>query len=238
MKKIFWLIILTILIAASLTACSVVQESSDNTCENSDFTNSIVDPDPSATNSLSVISDDIISEYDIEAIRKNYNEDKPIIDTRLIDLDFDGEEELLVLTTWARPHVFEVWEKNNGEMELTCRFGAGKLDWIDKISLEQGEIDGKKVYLFSFSMSSGIMTADEVLSVVRETADGYEVEHLLSRGRIDYFDIPEPFIKEFYRKGWSRGDIGMDADYGDITKEEYERLYKEYTGGISVDTSA
>ncbi len=180
-------------------------------------------------------NDNTISENDVKTVIDSYPEDRPVHDAQLIDLDFDGDEELLVLVSWANPNVFEVWEKNSGKMELTCRFGAGKLNWIDKISLEKGVIDGERVYLFSFSMSGeNSMTADEVLSVVKKTADGYEVEHLLSRGRIDYAGIPEPFTKEFYRKGWSKYDIGMDADYGDITKEEYIEMYKNYTG-ITLD---
>ncbi len=180
-------------------------------------------------------NDNTISENDVKTVIDSYPEDRPVHDAQLIDLDFDGDEELLVLVSWANPNVFEVWEKNSGKMGLTCRFGAGKLNWIDKISLEKGVIDGERVYLFSFSMSGeNIMTADEVLSVVKKTADGYEVEHLLSRGRIDYTGIPEPFTKEFYRKGWSKYDIGMDDKNAYITKEEYIELYKEYTG-ITLD---
>ncbi len=227
MKK-FYSIILTALIAASLAGCSNSQENSGDT--STDPAIPISDPDTPATNQP-VVSDDTVSENDVKTVIDSYPEDRPVRDAQLIDLDFDGEEELLVLAAWANPNVFEVWEKNSGKMELACRFGAGKLNWIDKIALTQGEIDGEKVYLFSFSMSGeNSMTADEVLSAVKKTADGYEVEHLLSRGRIDYTGIPEPFTKEFYRKGWNRGDIGMDKDYGDITKEEYDKLYKEYTG--------
>ncbi len=227
MKK-FYSIILTALIAASLAGCSNSQGNSGDT--STDPAIPISDPDTPATNQP-VVSDDTVSENDVKTVIDSYPEDRPVRDAQLIDLDFDGEEELLVLAAWANPNVFEVWEKNSGKMELACRFGAGKLNWIDKIALTQGEIDGEKVYLFSFSMSGeNSMTADEVLSAVKKTADGYEVEHLLSRGRIDYTGIPEPFTKEFYRKGWNRGDIGMDKDYGDITKEEYDKLYKEYTG--------
>ncbi len=231
MKKILSISFLAALITVSLTACSNVQESTNNTSTDSSSTNPIVDSDSPATGISSALSDNIISDDDVETVRKSYSEDRPVIDTMLIDLDFDGEEELLVLTTQANPKVFEAWEKNSGEMELACSFGAGKLNWIDKISLKQGEIDGERVYLFSFSMSGeNNMTADEVLSVVKKTADGYEVEHLLSRGKITYPDIEEPFSKEFYRKGWNKSDIGLDKDYGDISKEEYEKLYKKYTG--------
>ncbi len=228
MKK-FYSIILTALIAASLAGCSNSQENSGDT--STDPAIPISDPDLPGTNLPPAVSDDTVSENDVKTVIDSYPEDRPVRDAQLIDLDFDGEEELLVLAAWANPNVFEVWEKNSGKMELACRFGAGKLNWIDKIALTQGELDGEKAYMFSFSMSGeSNMTADEVLSVVKKTADGYEVEHLLSRGRIDYTGIPEPFTKEFYRKGWNRGDIGMDKDYGDITKEEYDKLYKEYTG--------
>lgn len=230
MKK-FYSIILSALIVASLTGCNESQENSDNTSTNLSLKKLTTDTDLSATGISSALSDNIISDDDVETVRKSYGEDRPVIDTKLIDLDFDGEEELLVLTTQANPKVFEAWEKNSGEMELACSFGAGKLNWIDKISLKQGEIDGERVYLFSFSMSGeNNMTADDVLSVVKKTADGYEVEHLLSRGKITYPDIEEPFSKEFYRKGWNKYDIGPDKDYGDISKEEYEKLYKKYTG--------
>ncbi len=227
MKKIYSAI-LTVLIAASLAGCSNSREISGGT--STDPATPISDPDTPATNQPAV-SDDTVSENDVETVRSSYGEDRPVIDTKIIDLDFDGKDELLVLTTQANPKVFELWEKNGGTMELACSFGVGKLNWIDKIELKQGDLDGEKAYMFSFSMSGeSNMTADEVLSVVKKTADGYEVEHLLSRGKITYPDIAEPFTKEFYRKGWNKSDIGMDKDYGDITKEEYDKLYKEYTG--------
>ncbi len=98
------------------------------------------------------------------------------------------------------------------------------------LSLKEGRVSGEKVYLFSFVYDEGNnMKADEVLSAIRKTTNGYDVEHLLSRGTITYPDIAEPFIKNFYRKGWSKRDIWLDQDYGDISKEEYDRLYKEYT---------
>ena len=121
--------------------------------------------------------------------------------------------------------------QEDGKMNPVYSFGAGKVNFIDEISLKEAEINGEKVYLFSFAYDEGNnMKADEVLSMIGKTADGYEVEHLLSRGTITYPDIAEPFTKAFYRKGWSKYDIGLEQDYGDITEEEYNGLYKEYTG--------
>lgn len=192
--------------------------------------------DSSAVQNISAESDmqtpdEIISESDIETVKDNYtNDGRTVYDAQIIDLDLDGETELLVLTHQANARVLELWDKSGGEMELLYSFGAGKVNFIDELSFEEGRIDGEKAYLFSFSYDEGNnMKADEVLAGVVKTADGYDVEYLLSRGTITYPDIGEPFTKEFYRKGWGKGDIGMDQDYGDISKEEYDKLYEEYT---------
>ncbi|MBD5383990.1 MAG: hypothetical protein HDR72_03200 [Ruminococcaceae bacterium] len=232
MKKFFAIIILTALIAVSITACSAGRESSDNAgagllpSNSSSFSNS------STEISSPILSGETISENDIETVKKTYSdEDRTVYATKIIDLDFNGTNELLVLTQQANPKVFEVWAKSDGKMNSVYSFGAGKVDFIDKISLKESEVNSEKVYLFSFMYDEGNnMKADEVLSMIRKTADGYEVEHLLSRGTITYPDVAEPFTKEFYRKGWSKYDIGLEQDYGDITKEEYDRLYEEYIG--------
>ncbi len=198
-------------------------------CDNSETSGSASDSGNSIP--MSDSADNSISDNDIETVKESYiGEDRPIYDTKIIDLDFDGKDELLVLTSMANPKLFEIWEKSDDGMTLNCSFGAGKVNYIDKISLKEGKIDGEKVYMFSFAYDEGNnMKADEVLSAVRKTENGYEVEHLLSRGTITYPDVAKPFTKEFYRKGWDKGDIGLEQDYGDIAKEEYDRLYEEYT---------
>jgi len=212
------------LIAVLLTACGGTQESAGSSATAGSAS--------LAAGSSSAGAGNAISQEDVETVKKSYGEERPVYDTEMLDLDFDGEDELLVLTAQANPKEFEVWEKNAGAMDLVCAFGAGKVNWIDEIALKQGEIDGEKAYLFSFAYDEGnSMKADEVLSAIWKTADGYEVEHLLSRGTITYPDIAEPATKEFYREGWSKYDIGMDQEHGDISKEEYEKRYKEYMGG-------
>lgn len=233
MKKYFSIIILTALVSAQLTACSDVHGSGNDTNTNSSPTYSSAYSDLSTEISSPLLSDEIISENDIETVKNAYgSEGKTVYDAKIIDLNFDGKDELLVLTQQANPKVFEVWEKSGGKMNSVYSFGAGKVNFIDKISLKKGVVNGEKVYLFSFSYDEGYsMKADEVLSAIKKTTDGYEVEHLLSRGTITYSDIAEPVTKAFYRKGWSKYDIGLDKDFGDITQEEYNRLYEKYTGG-------
>lgn len=231
MKKILTTI-LALSFAISLTACNSVQENGN------DVSTDLLSPysstlhDPSTEIGLPTTSDETISKSDIETVKSNYSsEDRSVYDAQIVDLNFDGKAELLVLTQQANPKVLEVWAKSNGKMNYVCSFGAGKVDFIDTISLKEGKINGEKVYLFSFAYDEGNnMIADEVLSAIIKTTDGYDVEHLLSRGTISYPDIAEPFTKEFYRKGWSKRDIGLEQDYGDISEEEYDRLYKEYTG--------
>lgn len=232
MKKYFSIIILTTLISVSLTACSDVHESGNDTNTNLSPTYSSVYSDLSTGISSPLLSDEIISEIEIETVKNAYSsKGKTVYDAKIIDLNFDGKDELLVLTHQANPKVFEVWEKNGGKMNSVYSFGTGKVNFIDKILLKKSEVNGEKVYLFSFSYDEGnAMKADEVLSAIKKTTDGYEVEHLLSRGTITYSGIAEPAAKAFYRKGWSKYDIGMDNDYGDISKEEYDRLYEEYMG--------
>ncbi len=231
MKK-FLTAILAVSFAVSLAACNSVQENGDDvkTDSSSSYSSTIHDS-PADIHSLAT-SNETISEDDIETVKRNYSsEDRRVYDAQIIDLNFDGKSELLVLTQQANPKVLEVWEKSGGKMNCVCSFGAGKVNFIDVISFKEGKVNDEKVYLFSFAYDEGNdMKADEVLSAVRKTADGYDVEHLLSRGTITYPDIAEPFTKEFYRKGWSKRDIGLDQDYDDISKEEYDRLRKEYTG--------
>lgn len=219
MKKAFS-VVLAAVIAATFTACGSDKGNSSGENQSSSSINE----------STSAVLNGDIEQNDIENVKKTYSDtESTVYDTKKIDLDVDGKDELLVLASYGNNRQFSVWEKNGGEMNKACDFGAGMVKWIDKISLDEAEIDGEKVFLFSFKFSGeNSMTAD-VLSEIRKTADGYEVNHLLSHGTIEY-NTAEPATKEFFRKGWSKYDIALDGDFGDISKEEYERLYKEYIG--------
>lgn len=231
MKKTILTTILALSFAVLSAGCNSVQENGSDKGANSSSSLNIL-AEPSAESGSPTVPGKTISDSDIKTVKSNYDsEDRPVYDACILDLDFDGEDELLVLTSQVNPKVLEVWEKNSGKMERVSSFGAGKVNYIDKISFKEGEVDGEKAYLFTFAYDEGgSMKADEVLSAVKKTSDGYEVEHLLSRGTITYSDIREPFAKVFYRKGWNKGDIGMDQDYGDISKEEYNRSYEKYMG--------
>lgn len=219
MKKVFS-VVLAAVIAASFTACS--SDKGNSSAENQSSS--------SVNEGASAALNDDIEQNDIENVKKTYSEtESTVYDTKTIDLDGNGKDELLVLASYGNNRQFSVWEKNGGEMNKTCDFGAGNVKWIDKISLDEAAIDGEKAFLFTFKFGGeNSMTAD-VLSEIRKTADGYEVNHLLSHGTIEY-SLSEPVTKEFFRKGWSKYDIALDGDFGDISKDDFEKLYKEYTG--------
>ena len=221
MKRIIYAF-LTAFIATLFTACNSFKENGVSSTTTTSTSES----------GLVVSLGDIIAEIDIESVIKSYSEKKEkVYDTSFVDIDFDGENELLVLASYGNNRRFSVWENKNGNLTKTADFGEGKVKWIDKISLKESEIDGERVFMFSFKFSGENSMEADVLSAIRKTANGYEVEHLLSHGTITY-QTSEPFTKEFYRKGWSKYDLGIDGDFEDITRDEYNRLYEMFTKDI------
>ncbi len=151
-----------------------------------------------------------------------------VLDAVAYDIDFDGTEEILVLYCEAVNciAVFETWE--NGETVLDASFGAGTLKWTDSLELKSYEDEKEKYAYFTFHYDNGgVMKCDVIEAVKRENGE-YKTEYLLSWGTLYYSDIPEPIFKEFYRIGWNQTDIGLDGDYGDISREEFLEIYKKY----------
>lgn len=179
---------------------------------------------PIATQSEGAAS---ITQEDIDkAISLVESEDFKILDTAVCDIDFDEQNELLVLQTWGIPEI-RVFEKENGELTEGARFGFGKLNYIDKLELYPFEEDGESYYYFSFAFDNGgVMKANVLASITH--GDSYEVEYLLSHGTLSYTDIPEPYIADFYRIGWNQNDVAMVGNFNDITKDEYLELYRKY----------
>lgn len=238
-KPAFWIVLAAVILCVAVAVCFLTNPKKSDNSNESDSMISEDSANASQTfekedESLSTTSSDDSAIYysDVETVKEIYrNQERTVFDAQIIDLDFDGKNELLVLTHLANPKVLEVWEKNGGEMKLTSSFGAGKVNWINDISLwEKTTADGKRMFLFSFTFGGENSMTAEVLSAIVKTANGYDVEHLLSCGTITYSDIAEPFTKVFFRKGWSKFDVGMNGDFGDITQEEYIAMYKYYTG--------
>ncbi len=182
-------------------------------------------------------SSDVAAEQDItaqdiaQATAAVVTDEVRVLDTQFCDLDFDGQEELLLLSSWGKNEA-HVFEKENGVLTESAVFGMGKLNYISELGLIPRSAAGESYHYFTFSFDNGGVMSAEVLAAVYSRESGYEVEYLLSYGLLDYSDIPEPFSQEFYRKGWSKDDIAMDTDYDDITREQFVQLYEQYTGTL------
>ncbi len=180
----------------------------------------------------------------LDALRKELVENQKILASEaaiyvnnyaVCDLDFDGEDEILVVNTFGTPMV-HVFGKNGETYKSESVFSMKALDYTDyKLVLKPYENGDERYYYFTFHNGGGTMEAD-VLGAIKPLGNGYEAEYLYSWGTLDYKDISEPVKKEFYRKGWDKYDIALtDSNPNDIPKEELAEILKMY--GITLDES-
>lgn len=184
---------------------------------------------PTGNNADALSGGENITENDIQlACEEIENKGLSILDTKLLDLNFDGTDELLILTSWGRNEIY-VFSKSSGEMYEESSFGMGKLDYVSSLELYPYTADNEEYYCFSFHFDNGGVMSCDVLAAIKCDETRYSVEYLLSWGTLDYSDLPEPIVKEFYREGWNQTDIALDADYNDLSREEFMALYEKYT---------
>ncbi len=146
------------------------------------------------------------------------------------DLNFDGTNELVLLTTWGKNEIF-TYNKVDGKMVQTAQFGMGYLNYIETLDLYHYENGDEKYYYFTFEYDNGTMKAD-VLSSIQPTSDGYEVKHLLSSGIINY-NLQPNVGTAFFREGWSHTEIGIGVEYHDISAAEYYERMKQYPAALN-----
>ena len=198
--------------------CSLILTS----CSNADVSQSMTFSDNSATT---------ITEEDVEWAKETIKSDEiTILDADIYDLDFDGQDELLILSSWGRPEI-HVFEKNNGVMLENSVFGMGYLNHIETLELHPYISRDNNYHYFSFRFDNGGVMVADVLAAVIPCDGSYTIEYLLSQGTLTYSDIPEPFSVDFYRRGWNKADIAIGVDYNDLTQEQFIELYEQYTQG-------
>lgn len=155
------------------------------------------------------------------------NSDFTAIYSEIYDIDYDGDDEVLILAD-VPFRAISVFEKENGKMVQTDTFGMGDLNNVKSLVLHTYSNDGEKYPYFIFHFYNGGVMNCNVVAAIKPADDSYSIEYLLSFGTLNYTDIPEPVTKEFYRIGWNKTDIDMDGDYNDISKEEFMELYEKY----------
>lgn len=179
----------------------------------------------------------------ISAVKKSVsdtvtsNTGEPIADDELArsvrsaavyDLDFDGTDELLIVNTFVVPEI-HVFKKSDGKIEETTKFLMQPYSYMDnRLEMKPYKNGGEKYYYFTFGEGGGVMKAT-VLGALKPNGDSYEVEYLYSWGTLEYPDLPEPVKNEFYRKGWDRTAVTLNAsDPNDIPKETLAEALKSY----------
>ena len=185
---------------------------------------------PTLVSCTSEKSNEAFTEYDINcAVEQVIDDATTVLDTAVVDLNFDGTDELLVLSSWGRNEI-HVFQKSEKAIEKLGVFGMGKLNYISELNLYPCNTDDEKFYCFEFHYDNGGVMKANVIAAIKENDEKlYDVEYLLSWGSLTYSDIAEPITKEFYRIGWNATDISWDIDYNDISKSDFEILYDKYS---------
>lgn len=193
-------------------------------CSSASFNKDISQTMSSSNNSVATITEDDI-EWAKETVK---TDDITILDADIYDLDFDGQDELLILSTWGRPEM-HVFEKNNGVMLEDSVFGLGYLNYIETLELNPYISHDNNYHYFSFHFDNGGVMVADVLAAIIPCDGSYTIEYLLSQGTLTYSDIPDPFSVDFYRRGWNKADIAIGVDYNDLAKDQFVELYEQYT---------
>lgn len=176
----------------------------------------------------------VFSNNDIaEAIQKVSDDNTIVLDTAVIDLDYDGTDELLVLSSWGKNEI-HLFCKSGDQIIEKYAFGMGMLNYIDKLEFIPCFDKENQIYCFEFHYDNGgVMTADVVAGIMKNENSGeFEIHYLLSKGILNYSNLEHQTKKEFYRIGWNQFDVALDKDYNDISKEKYMELYSGLFDGL------
>ncbi len=226
------ILILTLSSLIMLSSCneSNPNEISDLSVSSSMTTNNVVDSENSTEKEsvdnyvpIKITNEDVANCINI--IEKD--NDFTVIDSDIYDIDFDGDNEVLLLADVPFRSIC-VFKKENGKMIQTENIGMGDLADVESLKLHTYSDDGEKYPFFTFHFDNGGVMKCDVLAAIKQVNGSYNIEFLLSFGTLDYFDVSEPFTKEFYRVGWNKNDLALDGDYNDISKEEFLEIYEKY----------
>lgn len=212
MKKYISVIILVILILATFSGCS---------SNHSGYSDS-----SSILQSQGVFTVDDIA----NAIEQVTDDNTTVLDTMVVDLNFDGEDELLILSSWGKNEI-HLFRKVDSKINEASVFGMGMLDYISKLNLFPCKENGNLFYCFEFHYDNGGVMAADVIAAIKESGENkFQVEYLLSKGKLTFSDIAEPVTKDFYRIGWNPYEIELNGKDNDISESEYQELYNKLLG--------
>ena len=161
---------------------------------------------------------------DYPSIRENFGFDETKSGAiREMDIDFDGEDETVILV--APTFGIAVYENTENGWEESGRFADNAaISYISSLDeLYPYEDKGEKYWYYSFNFDNGGVMTAEVIGAVKYDKEEYFAEYLLSHGALNL-----PNGGDFYRIGWNKGDLDLTQDHGDISGEEFRELWEKY----------
>ncbi len=157
--------------------------------------------------------------------------DSDKISYRLLDLNFDGINEILVTDLYTRCPLF-IFEKKDDSSPVL----ANCIEFDDRLSLDRFrfnvtpyEQDGEKYHYFYMTYEDDTSMTARIAAAIKYDGEGYYLSFLLSYGvgRTD----SDPDEWSFFRKGWvfPEAENPDPADYTQMSYEEFKILWEQYS---------
>lgn len=179
-----------------------------------------------------------ITEEDFKKCKEDLESDGAftLVDNRITayDIDNDGKDEMLALYGYF----FFVFEKEEGKITETHRSqvvlsetGNIRLDNLKTYS--EGE---EKYPYFTFHYDNNMIC--DVLGAIKydKETDSYNLEYIISWGKLTYEGDASQFNHSFFRKGWNYMERSAEPYGSDISQEEFLEIYNKYEGLPDWDT--
>lgn len=150
----------------------------------------------------------------------------------LIDLNFDGTDEILVIdfNTYCPIYIFEMKDGGpvfNGSIAWDSRFDINKYRFSDIAVYEKGE---EKYYYFYLTFEDISSMSAKIAAAIKYDGEMYYIDYLLSYGIIRSESGWREF--PFFRRGWDNPFVGTNtlsnADYDQMEYEEFKELWEQY----------
>lgn len=183
-------------------------------------------------------SSEDITEEDFKKCKEDLESDGAftLVDNRITayDIDNDGKDEMLALYGYF----FFVFEKEEGKITETHRSQV-VLSETGNIRLDNLKIysEGEEKYpYFTFHYDNNMVC--DVLGAIKydKDKDSYNLEYIISWGKLTYEGDASQFNHSFFRKGWNYMERSAEPYVSDISQEEFLEIYNKYEGLPDWDT--
>ncbi len=185
-----------------------------------------------------------ILESDIEECNKILAESSPdthIMSSRIMDINFDGRDEIVAITNSS--YGLAVFSKTKDGIVITGHIGeSAETDGIKDLALlNKFDKNGEQYWYYCYNYSGAPFSDTYILAAIwfngikYPDGENYYAQNLLSFGTIDYTNSAgadtSPVTKKFYRKGWDNNIFDGSSNIpreDDISREEFKALWEQY----------